>query len=457
MKSRFEQIRLRFQLWVLLQIILLAVTLTGLVWALGDAGLPAVSAVLLLAVAAQVAILLGYVSAQHRKLERFLDALAFDDLSLQLTEEDWDRQLAQAANHIITTVRDARVETEAQANYLNALVKHLPVAIVSYRDGGEVVLQNNAMRQLFQLSRLTNLSDLGVYGEHVPATLAELQPGQRRLVRAIREDQVLELKVSATEVRIAGEDGGDRQTLLALENIHSELGDREINAWRDLIRVLTHEIMNSVTPIASLARTVGGLIDDVREETPVHGEKRDEHLDDMADAMATIAKRSDGLIHFVDGYRRLTGIPQPTLKELRVDDLLADVARLAAEDTAIGDTTLAVSVEPPSLTLSADSALIQQVLINLVRNAAHAVAELEQPSIEISAGLSHGRVQLVVSDNGVGIPSEDLPQIFIPFFTTRKDGSGVGMTLARQIMSAHGGEVFVRSAPGKGTQVTLVF
>lgn len=447
MRSRFARIRLRFQLWVIVQLALMVLTLAGLLWAVWVRGLPAVTAVLAAVLGGQLAALLAFVSSEHRKLERFLDALAFDDLSLQLTEEDWDQQLAQAANHIIDTVREARVESEAQASYLNALVKHVPVAILSFRPDGAVVLQNNAARHLFQVPRLTRVDDLSVYGEHLPKALRALQPGQQRLVRAMAEDRVLELKVSATQIRIAGAGGGETQMLLAVENIHSELDDREITAWRDLIRVLTHEIMNSVTPIASLAQTV----DDLVGELPDAGR---ETREDMHDALTTIVRRSDGLLQFVEGYRRLTDLPQPKLAETPVAPLLEDTRRLCREDFGSG-IDIEADVQPANLTVSVDAAMIQQVLINLARNACFAVAEVESPRLSLRARSAHGRVQVTVEDNGCGIAEEDLSQIFIPFFTTRKHGSGVGMTLARQIVSAHKGSLTVRSRPGQGTAVTL--
>jgi nitrogen fixation/metabolism regulation signal transduction histidine kinase len=450
MRSRFEKIRLRFQLSVLVQLALIGVTLFAAIWAMWIARLPAVSAVSALALAAEVTTLLVFVSAQHRKLERFLDTLAVDDLSMRMAEDGWDRPLAQAANHIIGTVRDARMKTEAQANYLNALVKHVPVAILSYRHGGEIALQNNAARRLFQMPHLSTLEDLAVFGAHLPKALAELEPGQCRLIRAAHDEHLLELKVSATEIRISGEDGSDIQMLLAIENIHSELDDREIAAWRDLIRVLTHEIMNSVTPIASLARTVDGLIEDLRESGTTG-----DTLDDMHEAVTTIAKRSDGLQQFVDGYRRLTGVVRPQLGEIEAAELLAEAERLCADELGEQGIGWTVNVDPLSLKISADGPLIQQVLINLIRNAAHALINQPDPRITLQARLAHGRVQISVTDNGCGISEEDLPQIFIPFFTTKEDGTGVGMTLARQILAAHGGTVTVRSKPQHGTTVTL--
>ncbi|MEM9303304.1 MAG: ATP-binding protein [Pseudomonadota bacterium] len=451
MKSRFSQIRFKFQLTLGLQIVLLGVALAGLIWSATVARLPAVSAVLGLVTLGVFAGLLAYASSGHRKLERFLDALAFDDLSLRLSEQDWDQQLARAANHVLGSVRDARVETEAKATYLDVLVKHVPVAVLSLAADGRIALQNNAARHLFQLPRLSRVDDLAVFGAHLPKALTAIAPGRQELVRAVRDEHVLELKVSATEIRLAGDAGGDVQTLLAIENIRSELDDREINAWRDLIRVLTHEIMNSVTPITSLARTVDTLAADVGTT-----DDPEELLEDMQAALATIVRRSEGLTQFVEGYRKLTALPQPRIETVPLLATLADVRRLCHQD--FGDSlTIEVDVDPDRLALQADPALVQQALINLARNACFAVEGRPEPRVRLVARSVHGRLQVSVEDNGCGIAPEEIDQIFIPFFTTRKDGSGVGMPLARQIMAAHGGTIGVQSRVDEGTTVTLTF
>lgn len=449
MISRYRQIRAAFQVKVIAQILLMIVTFGALGWAVFVAALPAVATIVGLILLAQIAAFLTFVGTQHRKLERFLDALAFGDLSLRLSEEDWDQQLARAANDVIGTVRDARIETEAKAVYLDALVKHIPVAILAIEPDGAVALQNNAARRLLRRPNLRSLRDLKEFGGHLPKALAAMQPGQRRLLRAANDQVTLELSVSATEINLSGAGGGSRQTLLALENIHRELDDREITAWRDLIRVLTHEIMNSITPIASLARTVDSL---VRKVEPASANA--EAFADMHDALATISRRSEGLIRFVEGYRRITSIPQPKLVEFRLEQLFNDVRTLCLESFPGID--VKVDVTPPSLQLSADVDLLQQALINLAHNACHAVTNVADPTVELVGETVHGQVQITLRDNGCGISDEDLPQVFIPFFTTRKGGSGIGMTLARQIMSAHQATISIRSSTS-GTEVKLSF
>lgn len=444
--NQLRRFRWQFQIRVLGLLATIGVAMAGLLWSLQRDGLPAVTALAALIVAGLIASLLHFVSSQHRKLERFLTALAFDDASLRFAEDDWDAQLAAAANDVLSAVRDARLATEAKAVYLDTVLKHVPVAVLCVASDGHILTVNNAARHLFGTVRLDQISDLAVFGRQVPEQLGSLNAGEQRMVRAVHRERILDLKVSATQIRLTGEDGGTLQTLLALENIHSELDDREIRAWRDLIRVLTHEIMNSVTPIASLARTVDSMITELEQPDS-------ETADDIHAALATIVRRSEGLIDFVTGYRKMTSAPQPRLRQTPVQPLLDDIRRLCVEEFAPAP-SIAISVTPENLSMSADHGMMQQALSNLVRNACQAVENVDSGNVRVDASPSHGKVCITITDNGSGIDADDLGQIFIPFFTTRSTGSGVGMTLARQIVSAHGGTISVRSKPGE-TVVTV--
>jgi signal transduction histidine kinase len=272
----------------------------------------------------------------------------------------------------------------------------------------------------------------------LPGHLRSLDSGSQQLIQVRLRGVPAELRVSVSEIRLEG--GTER--LYSIENLSGELTARESAAWRNLIRVLTHEIMNSLTPITSLAETTAGLIDDAAAR------------DDVREAVQTIARRSEGLTNFVLRYRELLKVPVPDPADMPVQDLLQSTLTLLS--AGLEDVDVSLEVAPASLTVCADRALLDQVLVNVVRNALDAMRRVDSPRLDLSARLDFGRVLIEIRDNGPGIDDETLGQVFVPFFTTKRDGSGIGLSLCRQIMTAHGGEIALESA-GEGTRVRLIF
>jgi signal transduction histidine kinase len=248
----------------------------------------------------------------------------------------------------------------------------------------------------------------------------------------------VELRVSVAEIRMAGKS----ERLYSIENLSGELSARESSAWRNLIRVLTHEIMNTLTPVTSLAQTTVDMLDDP------------ESSDDIREAITTIGRRSAGMIQFVSRYRELLQVPEPASEDIGVLEALQNIATLL--QPSLEGVRISVDVVPESLEIYADRQLIDQVLINLVKNAGDALAETAEAHIALAGRLDLGRVIISVTDNGPGIPEDDIDQVFIPFFTTKREGSGIGLSLSRQIMTAHNGDIAVESN-SSGTTFRLVF
>ena len=251
-------------------------------------------------------------------------------------------------------------------------------------------------------------------------------------------DVPAELRVSVSEIRIAGE----IERLYSIENLSGELTARESSAWRNLIRVLTHEIMNTLTPVASLAQTTAAIID------------KPDATDEIREAVMTIARRSEGLMNFVSRYREMLQVPIPDPETIRVADALNSVVALMSDK--LDGVSIEIRVVPETLEIQADRQLLDQVLLNVVKNAADALQESTSPQLRLSARLELGRVLIKVEDNGPGIADEARDQVFIPFFTTKREGSGIGLSLCRQIMIAHHGEIVLES-DGSGTTIALLF
>jgi len=245
--------------------------------------------------------------------------------------------------------------------------------------------------------------------------------------------------------------------LISMNNIQSELEEKEMEAWQNLVRVLTHEIMNSVTPISSLA----GIVEEDlkhRIDRPTDSELKKEELEDMYLSLQTISKRSAGLIKFVKEFRNLTHIPKPKLAEVNVKELLDELAQLHKKELADNQISISVSVTPENLFVLADKTMIEQVIINLIKNAIQAFDEQPTRQIELTGYTNEkGRTIISVKDNGSGIDSEALEKIFIPFYSTKKTGSGIGLSLSKQIMRQHEGNITVKSELNKGTEFLLRF
>ena len=432
------QFRARFRTITVLQVVLLTASVLAFAWSVLSTNHIAVPVVVGAIIAIQVAALIAYVQSHVKALEDFFAAVTFEDFTRRFVEEDTDAELREAFNRILDKFQIARAERDLQANYLETVVKHVPVPFIAVRADGSLSLVNKPARRLTGLPVLRKIDQLAELDPELPEKMQSIEAGKQRLLQTRIRDVPAELRVSVAEIVLSGE----IERLYAIENLSGELAARESSAWRNLIRVLTHEIMNTLTPVSSLAQTTSTMIDDP------------DASDDVRDAVTTIARRSEGLINFVSQYRELLKVPQPQPEVIEVSDALNDVVRLMSGETDGID--MQVEVTPSTLQVSADRQLLDQVLVNLVRNAASAVQDLPSPRIQLLGELDFGRVVIRVKDNGAGIPAESLGQVFVPFFTTKRDGSGIGLSLSRQIMTAHNGDIVVES-DAAGTRVSLLF
>lgn len=450
----------RFAVSLAFRIALLAVVLTALAFTITSSGYPVTAAVLAVVTALLLVELYRHVSKTNADLTRFLDAVRNQDFSQRFQSDDHGagfEQLAGSFDAIMQRFKSSRQQQETQLRHLKALTEHMPLPLLSLFPDGRVELHNNAARRLFGNAAVTGIGDLGAFGEDFRRVLESLEPGKRRLVDFHHDGMQRQLTVAATRI-VTGE---VREKLISMLDIQSELDHVQLQAWQELVRVLTHEMMNSITPVASLAGTATDLVQDARSglaagadaDTVLAG------LEDIHQAVDTVARRADGLMQFVQGYRSLTQLPTPQKQTLSVGQVFDRICKLQAADTSAASIELRVAVQPEDLTVSADPDLLDQVLINLLRNARQALADNPaDPRIELTGRLNQrGYVLIDVIDNGPGIPAELADQVFVPFFTTRHQGSGVGLALSRQIMIAHGGGISVAESDTGGARFTLIF
>ena len=445
----------RFETGIVLRVAGLAATVVVFAWALTNTRWYVAISLVVLAAAAQVLLLIRYATRSSREIARFLDAIAFDDTTASFSSFAADNAFAELGNAmggVLERLRWGRAEREEQSQYLQTLLSHVPVALIAVEENGALHLLNLAARRLFEAA-CPSTTGLVRFGPAFATGIESLKPGESMIVSMERPSGALHLKAAATEVKLAG----TRRRLISLQNIETELTARELAAWQAVIRVMAHEVMNSLTPISSLAATardiVAGVVRDLAPEAP--------HRADLADAsgaLETMARRSEGLLHFVQNHRRLTKrlVVQSDIAPVR--RVFARIERLLAGELAARDIEIVTTVEPETLEIAADLELLDQALINLVRNAIEALRDEPAGRIELRAGQDgRGRAVLSVADNGPGIAPDQREKVFVPFFTTKRLGSGVGLTLVRQIATAHGASVGIGETPGGGATVSLRF
>ena len=422
----------------IVQVTLIAVSLSVLLITIIETSHVAVPIVLAGIVVLQLIALVHSVQAHVDTLEDFFAAVNYEDFTRRFIEDDVDAELKDAFNKVLERFQDARADRDLHAGYLDTVIRHVPVPFFAARRDGSLSLVNNPARRLTGMPTLRNVNDLAKLDPELPAALESIESGQQRLLQTNIRGIPVELRVSVSEIRMSGK----TERLYSIENLSGELSARELSAWRNLIRVLTHEIMNTLTPVTSLAQTTVDMLDDP------------DSADDIREAITTIGRRSEGMIQFVSRYRELLHMPEPASEDISVLELLQNVATLL--QPTMEQTEISVAVAPESLEIFADRQLIDQVLINLVKNAGDALGETNDAHIALSGKLDLGRVIICIADNGPGIPVEDVDQVFIPFFTTKRDGSGIGLSLSRQIMTAHNGEIALETSEA-GTTFRLVF
>lgn len=407
----------------------------------------------------QIVSLFIFVDKTNRLLNSFLQSIRYSDFTRTFQVENNDSsldQLKKTFNEVISDFQSVRAEKEESYHYLQTVIQHIGIALIAFQKDGSVELINNATKKLFQVRSLRNIQALRDYSPDLVQNLLTIKHGENILVKIREKDDILQLSIYGTEFKIHNRN----IILVSIKNIQHELEEKEMDSWQKLIRVLTHEIMNSITPISSLSSTVHLLMNDIIETIDSKNECTEEveNLREIQSALATIQKRTEGLIHFVNTYRNLTKIPNPSFSIFPVEQLLQNVYELHRQEMTEKGIICNISVLPPSLELSADEKLIEQVLINLMTNSIQALTGKPDGRINLKAFLNkRGRITIQVIDNGPGILPEVLDKIFIPFFSTKTNGSGIGLSLSRQILRLHSGSINAFSVPDTETNFTLTF
>ncbi|WP_114749015.1 sensor histidine kinase [Pleomorphovibrio marinus] len=443
-----------FRVGLLGRVLAFAATLFILAYTIfNDSGVFSISLFIILAVA-QLVFLVRYADSSFKKVRQFLNNIKLSNyatvypVKFDGTEID---DLHIEFNAILAKLKEDQLEKEANYHYFRTVFQHLSIGLITFEEDGSIQILNTAAKRMLNIQLLGNISEIAKVNKELHHAIHHLRTGGSELIKIAHPDGIMQLSVYVIELVLRD----SKFKLVSLQNIQSELEEKEMEAWQNLVRVLTHEIMNSIAPISSLAAT---LRDDLAGKAKGKESLNADELEDYQMGISTIEKRSEGLINFVSDFRSLAHIPTPKFTAIKISELFERLQLLFQNQLDQEQVKMNISIQPDDLLLFADCSLIEQVIINITQNAIHAVKEVEGKWVKLRAFIDeNGKIIIEVSDNGKGIEEEAMGKIFIPFFTTKKRGSGIGLSLSKQIMRRHKGNIQVKSKLGKGTTFKLIF
>jgi two-component system nitrogen regulation sensor histidine kinase NtrY len=444
--------------YYILTIRILLIAVTALAFFFFVFGYPNYSLLIILGILflLQIFLLLRYIGRINRKLENFFLIYLSGEVMTSGTRNrkaDEFGPMHEYFDQINRKLEKLRLENEVRNSYFKTIVDQTAVGLISFNPEGNVEFINEAARRIFGIHVLRNLQKLDNVKDGFAEMLLKMKSNEQKLVSIIINGEMIQLATKKVMLKAA-----DRTLhLVSFQNIQPELDEKELESWQKLIRVLTHEIMNSMTPINTLVTTITRLY---RNKDTGEIKKPGEILTPMIEktikGLDLIESRGQGLIHFVQNYRDVTRLPKPDFKVLNVRDMFQGIKLMFDEQLMQNGIRLDIDCHP-SLYINADGKLLEQVIINLVKNAIEAFEDAPDPAITMSAQSNNNQIIMEIADNGKGIPPDMLENIFVPFFTTKEKGSGIGLSLSRQIIRLHGGTMNVQSEPFSRTVFTIKF
>jgi two-component system, NtrC family, nitrogen regulation sensor histidine kinase NtrY len=436
----------KFNLQIIVRVIIIVILAIITAYGIIDRGwffTPLVSGILLLLSCIE---LVRHLSYYHRSLNNFLMTIKQSGFNASFPEnKPREEELFHTFNEIIQSFQSLALENEAQLQFLNTLTDNIQAGILVFNEAGVINWMNPEVKNLIRKPGISSLTDLARIQPDLAGELKALAPGRKKIISMPGSGENMEVSVQVSKILI----GGEILNIGLLQNIHREMEIKEVEAWQKLTRVMRHEIMNSMTPIVGLTEAVN-LVISSKENLNIS----DPDFIDIKESLHTIEDRSKGLLKFVNAYKDFSQVPELSLSEIGINDLLEKVKALFEKELAQKTAVLHLDVKPASMKVLVDQELFEQVFINLVKNSLEAF-ENSSGEIVVFCRRDKDRSLIRFSDNGSGIEEQILDRIFIPFYTTKKEGSGIGLSLSRQIIQQHGGNITVSSAKGKGTTFVI--
>ena len=391
----------------------------------------------------------------ERKLATFLQSLNQNDFSVTFSEnkKNNDYDLHVAFNQLSETFKGLRSDKESQHQLLQIVVEHAAVPLICFDESNsEIFLVNNAAKELYNVPFLQKITSLSRVDPTLPEFLQDIKDGEKVTFRLVIKSKITFLSVTSRHILFKEK----KLKLIAFHDVSSELAMKEADTWQKLLRVLTHEISNSAIPLSTLSSYIREMLEDAQAQDR---KLTDEERNDLMDSLKTIDHRSQSLKEFVQNFRTVNTIPEPKLIKVVLGELVKEATHLFTKEFEKENIFLQITDLKEPILVYADKSLTMQVLINLIKNAVEAMSNYkENKCIKISAEkIGQRYINLHIADTGCGIPEENLEQIFIPFFSTKKSGSGIGLSISQQIMQRQKGDISVRSSMGEGSAFTMTF
>jgi two-component system nitrogen regulation sensor histidine kinase NtrY len=404
----------------------------------------------------QTWLLVNQVNKTNAELEKFFSSVQDHDSSVRFSVKEKNnsfRKLHIRMNSLNTIIQNAKIENERTSHFLQSVVDHVDAGLLSFDLNDRIKIYNKAAKKYLNIQHPLQLSSLKTMNDEIFKIINTIKPGQEILHKMKIDNLLQSVLIKATELKFEN----NIIKLVSFQDITNELDKKELDSWQRLIRVLTHEIMNSISPITSLTKVISGYFKQMDNENPVPPEKIDNQIiAKTLSGLDTIEETGKGLLDFVDKYRSLTSLPKPDFSKFTIDGLFRK-CKLLMESNISNSIIITASVYPEDIALVADYAQVEQILINLIKNAIEALSNKKNGTIHLKAFYADDGILIQVKDNGIGISGDIIEDIFVPFFTTKDNGSGIGLSLSKQIMQNHDGTISVNSSPKKGSEFTLKF
>ncbi len=404
----------------------------------------------------QTIFLIRYLNHNNRKIAFFFNAIKNEDFTLRFPEKG-DVGSFNELNHSLNTLNNMMqavyLKNQAQEQYYQEIIKQAEIGMLTFNDKGHILFANPKVENLLNYTPLNHIKQLAQVDEKLYYLFKNIEPFERKLFQFTNERETIQLAIKSNKILLNKE----KLNLITIQDINDELDKKETDSWIKLIRVLTHEIMNSVTPITSISESILGYFKD--EKGIVMADEIDKNkIYNAAKGLEVIKNQGNDLMSFVQSYRSFLNVPAPDKELIKVEPLLEKIKVLASQEKGFETISFDLISKAEDLEIYADQKLITQVLLNLSKNAIQALKETANAQLQFISGINEkGKKYIIIRDNGPGIPPEIMNQIFVPFYTTKNEGTGIGLSLSKQIMHLHGGTLTVYSITNKETSFTLLF